>query len=189
MGAFRWGLSVVVVLAMGCQTVSGRTIGRLPSPPTDEELANNGSEVARLNLERRYLVQLDETEVKAGDAVRPRWDRNMRFWFTFNEDAAAYISSDPEAASKLPSPLWSHARAALTFVSICGLATLWFAIVPGLTLFCCASLTRDVPLNVAEQMKQKEAVETFNANMVERIRHAGGATGDASAETRGDPDR
>ncbi|MBI5497971.1 MAG: hypothetical protein HY904_23410 [Deltaproteobacteria bacterium] len=126
----RRSLSCVVVLSaalLGCATSSGA----LPTPPTDRDLASNGTPAEKELLLRRYSVRVHDhmltnfRSVSVGDARRP-----YALVGITHPELARYLQSDPQAGSALL-PTWREAMVpALTLPSMLPLGAFALALLP-----------------------------------------------------------
>jgi hypothetical protein len=93
-----------------CHCASAR--GVLPTPPTQQDLANDGTAQEKARVHQKYAVRLERDRIRVGDAetavsVLGGSPLSAAFLSTgFPEPVQHYLQSDPDSAQALPG-FWS----------------------------------------------------------------------------------
>ncbi|MEW5855289.1 MAG: hypothetical protein AB2A00_41310 [Myxococcota bacterium] len=96
---------------MGACVTSTAHVGTVASPPTEQQLANDGSAQQQRALYERYSVQLEDGAVRIGDAWRP--ERSSVLSPDVDPDVRGYLSSEPGAREVLGGSRETLARGAV----------------------------------------------------------------------------
>ncbi|MEW5851411.1 MAG: hypothetical protein AB2A00_21660, partial [Myxococcota bacterium] len=173
---------LLLVLALGALCSCATLGGTMPAPPTDADLAHDGSVKARQELFSRYAITepegphfgLNEPTFSVGDAVRPASHPEM----------LRYLRSDPSAGQELPPTHAIWASRILTGVTAVGLALVVAAIlfsftgvgallaVPGLPIALIGGVSGAL-LSTWLKYRFTVAAVAYNEGLKQRIESAG----------------